>query len=95
MLTKSQKLNKIINQVRIEGISAYRISKATKISEAGLGKILNKISKNPQERTVEALWNYLFKEEEEEEEDLKLMFMIKLYKEQKKTNELLSKLLKK
>ena len=33
--------------------------------------------------------------EEEEEEDLKLMFMIKLYKEQKKTNELLSKLLKK
>jgi len=32
---------------------------------------------------------------EEEEEDLKLMFMIKLYKEQKKTNELLSKLLKK
>ena len=39
---------------------------------------------------------YLFKEEEEEEEeDLKLMFIIKLYKEQKKTNELLSKLLKK
>ena len=41
---------------------------------------------------------YLLKEEEEEEEeeeDLKLMFMIKLYKEQKKTNELLSKLLKK
>ena len=37
---------------------------------------------------------YLFKEEEEEE-DLKLMFIIKLYKEQKKTNELLSKLLKK
>ena len=29
------------------------------------------------------------------DEDLKIMFMIKLYKEQKKTNKLLSQLLKK
>ena len=61
-LSKSQKLNKIINHVKDEGISAYSISKATNISEAGLGKILNKVSKNPQERTVDVIYNYLFKE---------------------------------
>ena len=67
MLSKSQKLNKIINHVKEEGISAYSISKATNISEAGLGKILNKVSKNPQERTVDVIYNYLFKEELSEE----------------------------
>ena len=60
MLTKQEKIEKIISHVKKSGISAYAISKNTKLTEAGIGKILNKSSKNPRDLTVDALFRYLF-----------------------------------
>jgi hypothetical protein len=64
MITKKEKIEKIINHVRNKGISAYAISKNTKLTEAGIGKILNKSSKNPRDLTVDALFRYLFNQED-------------------------------
>ncbi len=59
-LTKKEKLEKIIDYVKNNDISAYIIAKNTKISEAGVGKILNKVSTNPHEITVNTIYDYLF-----------------------------------
>lgn len=59
-IRKKEKLEIILNYVEKHNISAYKIAKETKISEAGIGKILNKLSKNPQERTIDAIYDYLF-----------------------------------
>lgn len=57
---KINKLNKIINYVTENNISAYVIAKNTGISEAGVGKILNKVSINPREHNINLIYNYLF-----------------------------------
>ena len=63
VLNKTEKLNRILDIVRKKNISAYSIAKGTGISEAGIGKILNKSSKNPQKTTVDTIYRFLFSEE--------------------------------
>mgnify|MGYP003650251903 CR=1 FL=1 len=64
-MKKIDKINEIIERVREKGITAYVISKNTKISQAGIGKILNRSSKNPRELTVDAIYSYLFSNDED------------------------------
>ncbi len=60
ILTKEEKLQKIIDYVEKNDVSAYEIAKNTKLTEAGIGKILNKKSKQPREITVDEIYKYLF-----------------------------------
>ena len=60
-----EKLSKILNHVKKNGISAYSISKGTGISEAGIGKIVNKISTNPNANTVLSIYDFLFSKSKE------------------------------
>lgn len=60
-LTKQQKLNFIKEQVTILQIRAYEIAKNTSLTEAGIGKILNGTVKNPQERSLNEIIEYLEK----------------------------------
>ena len=62
---KAEKLKEILNYVEENNISAYSIAKETGISEAGIGKIINGASKNPQLRTLEKIHAYLFKNKAE------------------------------
>lgn len=63
MRSKEEKIEKILQFTRDNNISAYEIAKNTKLTEAGIGKILNKSSKNPREMTVDAIFDYLFNNE--------------------------------
>jgi len=54
-------LDNIVKLVEKHNISAYSISKNTGISEAGIGKILNKKVKRPHKTTLETILNYLSK----------------------------------
>jgi len=67
MLDKERKVREIIDYVEKNNISAYSIAKATKVSEAGVGKILNKSSKNPRDLTIDAIHSFLFKEDVKED----------------------------
>lgn len=58
-ISKQDKINKIFDLIEKYHISNYEISKNTGISEAGLGSITNKETKNPREVTVNAIYNYL------------------------------------
>ncbi len=69
-ITKQEKLKKIIIYVEDNDISAYEIAKNTKLTEAGIGKILNKVSKNPREMTVDAIYNYLFAKQNNTEPEI-------------------------
>jgi predicted transcriptional regulator len=59
-INKTHKLKRILDHIQKNKISAYSIAKGTKISEAGIGKIINKSSKNPQNSTVDRIYEYLF-----------------------------------
>ncbi|MCG8213596.1 S24 family peptidase [Tenacibaculum finnmarkense genomovar finnmarkense] len=69
MTKKEHTINKIIDYVEENNVSAYSIAQNTKLSEAGIGKILNKSSKNPRDLTVEAIYNYLFNNYDLEKEE--------------------------
>ena len=65
MISKKEKIEKIINHTQKNKIKAYEIAKNTKLTEAGVSKILKKSSKNPRDLTVDEIYNYLFKNKEE------------------------------
>lgn len=58
-LTKKQKLDFIKKTVVEQQIKAYEIAKNTKLSEAGIGKLLNGVVKNPHESTLDSIILYL------------------------------------
>ena len=58
-LTKEEKLNFIYHYIENNAISAYKIAKNTGLNEGGVGKILQKKSKNPHKYTVDAIYNFL------------------------------------
>ena len=78
MLDKEKKVKEIIDYVEKNNISAYSIAKATKVSEAGIGKILNKSSKNPRDLTIDAIYYFLFESEggveNEVENDIEVLY---------------------
>ncbi len=58
-ISKHEKLAHIFEIIKKHNISNYEISQNTGISEAGLGSITNKITKNPREITVNAIYDFL------------------------------------
>jgi transcriptional regulator with XRE-family HTH domain len=58
-LTNKQKTNFIIEKCNELEISAYEISKKTGLSAAGIQRIFNKEVKNPQEKTLNIIIEYL------------------------------------
>ena len=71
---KLKKVKEIIDYVKKNNISAYSIAKATKVSEAGIGKILNKSSKNPRDLTIDAIYYFLFESEGKVENDIEVLY---------------------
>ncbi|SEH05281.1 hypothetical protein [Candidatus Venteria ishoeyi] len=61
-LTKEEKLQFIYDYTEENAISAYKIAKHTGLNEGGVGKILQKKSKNPHKYSVQAIYDYLTKE---------------------------------
>lgn len=53
-------LQKIIDEIKTRGLTAYEISKNTPLSEDGINKILSGASKNPRQTTLLVLQDYLF-----------------------------------
>lgn len=60
-LTKQEKLKIIRDKIKELNISAYEIAKNTSLTEAGIGKIINGIVKNPHENTLNSIIEYLNK----------------------------------
>lgn len=58
-LTNKQKLAFILEKVEEMKLTAYDIGKKTKLSITGIDKILNGTSKNPQEKTLNTIIDYL------------------------------------
>lgn len=58
-LSNEYKLEKIYKVVELLKITGYEIAKYTNLSEAGVGKILNKSVKKPHKHTIEAIYNYV------------------------------------
>jgi transcriptional regulator with GAF, ATPase, and Fis domain len=58
-LTKKEKLQFVLENVQKLQITAYDISKNTTLTEAGVSRILNGTSKNPQENSLNAIIIYL------------------------------------
>lgn len=77
MITKEQKIEEIISFVKSNEITAYSIAKATGISEAGIGKILNKLSKNPRNITIDTIYKFLFSNQKENNSTEKLTNSVK------------------
>jgi predicted transcriptional regulator len=60
-LTKKEKANLVLEKVKEFEISAYEIAKSTKLTEAGVKRIINGTSKNPHENTLNAILEFLEK----------------------------------
>lgn len=60
-LTKKQKLEFILKRVAEYDLTAYDIGKKIDMSASGIEKILKGISKNPQEKTLNKIIDYLQK----------------------------------
>ncbi|MFX1614850.1 hypothetical protein JZ925_08295 [Riemerella anatipestifer] len=58
-ISKQKKLDEIFRIIDKYKVTNYEISKNTGISEAGLGSITNRETKNPRELTVNSIYNYL------------------------------------
>lgn len=58
-LTKKQKLDFILEKVKELEITSYDIGKKTNLSISGIDKILNGISKNPHENTLNTILEFL------------------------------------
>lgn len=58
-LTKKEKLDFILKKVAEKEITAYEIGKKTGLNVGGIEKILKKTVKNPQEKTLNTLIEYL------------------------------------
>jgi hypothetical protein len=66
---KENRIDQIISEVKNKKISAYLIAQNTKLTEAGVGKVLNKFSKNPRDLTVDAIYAYLFLNKKQNENE--------------------------
>lgn len=58
-MTKKEKLKFVLEKTKEMQISAYDIAKNTTLTEAGVGRILNGTSKNPQENSLNSIITYL------------------------------------
>jgi predicted transcriptional regulator len=58
-LGKKEKLQLIKEMIDVLGVKAYEIAKNTTLTESGIGKILNGKVQNPQERSLNEMFNYL------------------------------------
>ncbi len=58
-LTKKQKVDFLLKKVEEFNLTAYDIGKKTGLSVSGVDKILNKIVKNPQEKTLNIILEFL------------------------------------
>jgi len=58
-LTKKEKVEFIIKKVKELDITSYDIGKNTQLSVSGIDKILNGISKSPQEKTLNKILEFL------------------------------------
>lgn len=52
-------LNKIIEIIKNQGITAYEIAQTTSLTEVGINKILNGKTKKPHKNTIDTLINYI------------------------------------
>ena len=52
-------LEEILEEIEKRGLTAYKISQETTLTEAGLGKIINRITKKPNKATLDILKSYL------------------------------------
>lgn len=53
-------LDKIIDEIKSRGITAYKIAESTNLTEVGINKILSGKSKNPRKSTIQELANFLW-----------------------------------
>jgi hypothetical protein len=60
-MNKKDKLNLILKTVKDFNITAYEIGKHTKISVFGVQRILNGVTKSPNERTLDLILDFLEK----------------------------------
>jgi transcriptional regulator with XRE-family HTH domain len=58
-LTKKEKIEFVLEQIKKKQLTAYEIGKKTKLSVSGIDKIINGESKNPQENTLNKIILYL------------------------------------
>ncbi|WP_281225401.1 hypothetical protein [Flavobacterium aquiphilum] len=58
-LTKKEKLNIILKKVKELDLTAYDIAKNTPLTEAGIIRIINGTSKNPQENSLNTILEFL------------------------------------
>lgn len=56
---KLDNLEDILQEIEKRGLTAYKISQETTLTEAGLGKIINRITKKPNKTTLDILKSYL------------------------------------
>lgn len=59
ILTKKEKLKFVLEKVKEMEVTAYDIAKNTTLTEAGILRILNGTSKNPQENSLNSILIYL------------------------------------
>ncbi|WP_167596581.1 helix-turn-helix domain-containing protein [Leeuwenhoekiella sp. ZYFB001] len=55
-------LERILHYFNNTDTSAYEVAKATGLTESGIGKILNGVSKNPRKKTIDLLLSYFEKD---------------------------------
>lgn len=58
-MNKTDKLDFILNRVAELKLSNYIISQNTKLTEAGVARIINRISKNPHNTSIDLIFDYL------------------------------------
>lgn len=57
-------LDKIIEEIKSRGITAYKIAESTNLTEVGINKILSGKSKNPRKSTIKELSDFLWPTEQ-------------------------------
>lgn len=63
-------LDRIIDEIKKRGLTAYEMSKDLPLSEAGINKIINRNS-SPRQSTLQILHNYLFSSDGDSEVGIK------------------------
>lgn len=51
---------KIIAEIKLRGLTGYKIAEDTGLTQVGIDKILNGTTKTPNKKTIEILYNYLY-----------------------------------
>jgi hypothetical protein len=58
-LTKEEKLKFVLDKIQELGLSAYEISNNTKMTEAGVARIIKRVAKSPHESSLNEIIQYL------------------------------------